>query len=86
MGLHEETETWDYITEEEYQALHPIVGNVLPSMTISKVKTDKNGSPTRAKYQIVVLGNLVPPSDAQTHWSIFFRPMGPKMVFARIAN
>ena len=46
MGLHDETQTWDYITEEEYQALRPIVGNALPSMAISKVKTDENGTPT----------------------------------------
>ena len=60
MGLHEETETWQYITEAEYQALRPIIGNALPSMAISKVKTDENGLPSRAKYRIVVLGNLDP--------------------------
>ena len=64
MGLHEETETWDYITEEEYKVLHPVIGNALPSMAISKVKTDENGTPTRAKYYIVVLGNLDP-----HHWT-----------------
>ena len=58
MGLHDDTETWEYITEDKYQALRPIVGNALPSMAISKVKTDENGSPLRAKYHIVVLGNL----------------------------
>ena len=50
MGLHDETGTWEYITEEQYQSLKPIVGNALPTMAISKVKTDKNGAPTRAKY------------------------------------
>ena len=64
MGLHDETETWDYITEAEYQALRPVIGNALPSMAISKVKTDENGNPTRAKYRIVVLGNLDP-----HHWT-----------------
>ena len=60
MGLHEDTETWEYITEDEYQSLRPIVGTALPSMAISKVKTDENGTPSRAKYRIVVLGNLDP--------------------------
>ena len=60
MGLHEQTKTWDYITEEQYQALRPVVGNALPSMAISKIKTDENGTPDRAKYRIVVLGNLDP--------------------------
>ena len=36
MGLHEETETWQYITKEEYQALRPIIGNALPSMVKQK--------------------------------------------------
>ena len=60
MGLHEVTETWEYITENEYKALRPIVGNALPTMAISKVKTDEDGKPERAKYCIVVLGNLDP--------------------------
>ena len=60
MGLHKDTKTWDYITEEEYKALRPMVGNALPTMAISKIKTDENGLPTRAKYRIVVLGNLDP--------------------------
>ena len=60
MGLHEVTETWEYITENEYKALRPIVGNALPTMAISKVKTDEDGKPERAKYRIVVLGNLDP--------------------------
>ena len=60
MGLHEETQTWEYISEDEYKALRPVVGNALPTMAISKVKTDENGKPNRAKYRIVVLGNLDP--------------------------
>ena len=58
MGLHEDTKIWEYITEDEYKALRPIIGNALPSMAISKVKTDEDGTPERAKYWIVVLGNL----------------------------
>ena len=42
MGLHEDIGTWEYITEEEYQTLRPIIGNTLPSMAISKVKTDED--------------------------------------------
>ena len=60
MGLHKETATWEYLTEDEYQTLRPIVGNALPSMAISKIKTNENGHPDRAKYRIVVLGNLDP--------------------------
>ena len=60
MGLHKDTKTWEYITEDENKALRPIIGNALPSMAISKVKTDEDGTPDRAKYQIVVLGNLDP--------------------------
>ena len=48
------------ISEDEYKALSPIVGNALPTMAISKIKTDENGNPTRAKYRRVVLGNLDP--------------------------
>ena len=60
MGQHAETKTLDYITEEEYKALRPIIENALPSMVISKVKMDENGNPDCAKYHIVVLGNLDP--------------------------
>ena len=60
LGLHETTQTWEYITEDEYEVLRPIIGNALPSMAISKIKPDENGSPDRAKYRIVVLGNLDP--------------------------
>ena len=60
MGLHEETNTWEYITEEQYHTLQPIVGSALPSMAISNIKTDKNGQPEQAKSRIVALGNLDP--------------------------
>ena len=58
LGLHEDTKTWEYISEEEYQQLRPVLGNALPSMAISKIKFDQDGTPVRAKYLIVVLGNL----------------------------
>jgi Reverse transcriptase (RNA-dependent DNA polymerase). len=63
-GLHSDTETWHYITEEEYQNMKTILGRPLPTMAISKIKRDSQGNPTRAKYRIVVLGNLDP-----HHWS-----------------
>ena len=60
MGLHRDTQTWEYITESEYQDLKKIIGRVLPTMALSKIKKDENGKPDRAKYRIVVLGNLDP--------------------------
>ena len=60
LGLHDDTGTWEYLTEEQYQSLKPIVGKALPTMAISKVKIDSDGVPTRAKYRIVVLSNLDP--------------------------
>ena len=59
-GLHETTKTWYYITEKEYRTLKKTVGKALPSMAIATIKRDENGSPTRAKYRLVVLGNLDP--------------------------
>ena len=35
LGLTEDTNTWEYISEKEYQILRPITGNALPSMAIS---------------------------------------------------
>jgi len=60
LGLHEGTQTWEYITEAEYRELRPLTGNALPSMAISKIKTDADGNSDRAKYRIVVLSNLDP--------------------------
>jgi Reverse transcriptase (RNA-dependent DNA polymerase). len=59
-GLHSDTQTWHYITEDEYQNMKSILGRPLPTMAISKIKRDSHGNPTRAKYRIVVLGNLDP--------------------------
>ena len=63
LGLHEETQTWQYISEEDYQRLRPVIGHALPSMAISKIKFDQDGHPARPKYRIVLLGNL-----ESTHW------------------
>jgi len=59
-GLHNETQTWHYISEDEYQNMKSILGRPLPTMAISKIKRDSQGNPVRAKYRIVVLGNLDP--------------------------
>eukprot|EP00557_Chaetoceros_sp_GSL56_P012122 CAMPEP_0176484562 /NCGR_PEP_ID=MMETSP0200_2-20121128/4523_1 /TAXON_ID=947934 /ORGANISM="Chaetoceros sp., Strain GSL56" /LENGTH=448 /DNA_ID=CAMNT_0017881049 /DNA_START=464 /DNA_END=1808 /DNA_ORIENTATION=- len=59
-GLHNDTQTWQYITEEEYQNMKKILGRPLPTMAISKIKRDSHGNPIRAKYRNVVLGNLDP--------------------------
>ena len=60
LGLTEDTHTWECITEKEYNILRPITGNALPSMAISTIKKNADGNPIRAKYRIVVLGNLDP--------------------------
>ena len=49
---------WITITNEQYKALKPKIGKALPTMAISTIKFDENGQPKRAKYRIVVLGNL----------------------------
>ena len=48
---------WVTITQEQYNAMkHKI--KPIPTMAISTIKYDENGQPKRAKYRIVVLGNL----------------------------
>ena len=53
-------DTWDVITEKQYQSLKHICKGVLPTIAISTIKPDKDGKPHRAKYRIVALGNLDP--------------------------
>ena len=53
-------DTWEEITEEDYENSKHLFGNLLPTMAISTIKYDGNGKPTRAKYRIVALGNLDP--------------------------
>lgn len=64
LGLNDTTHTWDYISEDEYQTLKSEIGKAVPTMVVSKIKYDQHGNPDRAKYRIVVLGNLDP-----TNWS-----------------
>ena len=58
-GLHN-IQTWETITEEEYNASKHILGKLMPTMAISVIKYDSKGKPDRAKYRIVALGNLDP--------------------------
>ena len=62
----EDIETWEYISEKEYQDMKHILGNLLPTMAITTIKKDENGTPIRAKYRIVVLGNLDPHEWSKT--------------------
>jgi len=49
--------TWEVISEDEFKKLHKSV-KPLPSMPIASLEYDGNNKPKRAKYRIVVLGNL----------------------------
>ena len=51
---------WITISEQEYESQKHKYGPLLPTMAISTVKFDEHGSPKRAKYRIVALGNLDP--------------------------
>ena len=56
--------TWDTITEDEYNSIRHKVKALLPTMAISTIKFDSDGKPKRAKYRIVALGNL-----DRVHWT-----------------
>jgi hypothetical protein len=49
--------TWEVISEHQFKLLSKGV-KPLPSMAILTIKYDENNKPKRAKYRIVVLGNL----------------------------
>ena len=51
-------DTWTLLSEQEYSTLKHIYGTPLPSMAIDCIKYDADGTPKRAKYRIVALGNL----------------------------
>ena len=51
-------DTWEMITEDEYQNMRHLYKGVMPTMAIATIKYDGNGNPVRAKYRIVALGNL----------------------------
>ena len=56
----QQLQTWETISESDYQRLKRTCGRALPTMAISTLKKDENGKPKRCKYRIVVLGNLDP--------------------------
>jgi hypothetical protein len=49
--------SWEVLTEEQYFKLSK-GKKALPSMAIAMIKYDEHNKPKRAKYRIVVLGNL----------------------------
>jgi hypothetical protein len=49
--------TWEVLSESQFKLLSKGC-KPLPSMAISTIKYDSNNQPKRAKYRIVVLGNL----------------------------
>jgi hypothetical protein len=48
---------WEVVSEEHYHQLS-LGKNVLPTMAIATIKYDEHNCPKRAKYCLVVLGNL----------------------------
>jgi hypothetical protein len=53
----ESLSTWEMISEEQYKQLSK-GKRALPTMAIATIKFDENNHPKRAKYRLVVLGNL----------------------------
>jgi hypothetical protein len=53
-------QTWDTISEDQYQSMKHLYQGIMPTMAISTIKYDGAGNPVRAKYRIVALGNLDP--------------------------
>jgi len=49
--------TWEVLSEEQFHQLG-IAHKALPTMAIATFKYDANNKPKRAKYRLVVLGNL----------------------------
>ncbi len=50
--------TWEVLSESQFKSLSKGV-QPLPSMAFSTIKYDAQNHPKRAKYRIVILGNLV---------------------------
>ena len=53
-------DTWETISEDEYQQTKHLYKGTMPTMAIALIKYDGEGKPIRAKYRIVALGNLDP--------------------------
>ena len=60
IGFTEDTHTWEYITDAQYQAIPSIDSNTLPAMALSTINHNAYDHPIWAKYRIVALGNLDP--------------------------
>jgi hypothetical protein len=58
----EDIDTWEKITEEEYQESKHLYKGLMPTMAIAVIKKDGEGNSVQAKYRIVALGNLDPHS------------------------
>ena len=43
-GLNSQS-TWGLITHQQYEALRPLYGNVLPSMALATIKYNETGQP-----------------------------------------
>ena len=46
----QDIDTWEYISETDYQNCKHIFGKLMPTMAISVIKKDENGKPVRCKY------------------------------------
>jgi hypothetical protein len=53
-------DTWETISDNEYQSMKHLYAGIMPTMAISTIKYGSDGRPSRAKYRIVALGNLDP--------------------------
>ena len=62
--------TWEVITEEEYENNKDKYGKKMPTMAIAIINRDNHGKPDRAKYTIVVLGNLDPCEWLQSFFDV----------------
>jgi hypothetical protein len=49
--------TWEILTEDQFRRISK-GKRALPTMAIATIKYDENNKPKRAKYRLVVLGNL----------------------------
>ena len=59
-------DTWELISESDYNLLRKTLGPTLPTIAISTIKKDSAGNTERAKYRICVLGNLDPHNWTKT--------------------
>ena len=53
-------DTWELLSQDEFDTLKHSVKGIMPTMAIAVIKYNGDGTPVRAKYRIVALGNLDP--------------------------